>query len=77
MEIAAMDGHLDVVQYLAGNMKQRAFAWGMGAAARQGWLKTLQARMQHYHNYNDVGFVCCGLVAFGKAFDKMMTQLSY
>jgi hypothetical protein len=60
--------------YLDENTKQRASAWGLGAAAKRGWLKTLLVLAQH-----SPGRVALRSQrkAVGKAFDKMLTELSH
>jgi hypothetical protein len=63
-----------VVQYFDGDTKQRASAWGLGTAARQGWLKTLQVLELNYQC--DRG-LWGGLDEVCKAFDNKLTQLSH
>jgi hypothetical protein len=75
MEDAVWGGHLDIVRYLDEHTSQRGSRWGLGAAARQGWLQTLRLLMQnYYHDDGEVGWY--GLNAVSRAFDDLLAKLS-
>jgi hypothetical protein len=74
MEVAGWKGHLDIVRYLDENTNQRASAWGLGAAARQGWLRALLVLLQNYPRYHKDENVDYDTVE--DAIEKILTQMA-
>jgi len=75
MELAAWGGQLDVVRYLDENTSQRASAWGLGAAVKQGWLKALLVLLENSRR-NDEEVRWIGRIVVYQAFEKTLGTLS-